>query len=54
MIMEQKKSTGSCGVSTKDSDLIGAELQTTKLIRLPEATECKTQHMERAEKVSRV
>ena len=30
-IMEQRKSTGSPGVATKDFDLIGAELQTTKL-----------------------
>lgn len=37
MIMEQKKSTGSPGLETKDSDLTGAELQVTKLTRLPES-----------------
>lgn len=50
MIMEQKKPSGSLGVSRKDFDLISAELQTTELIRPTETTEYKAQHVEGAEK----
>lgn len=48
--MEQKKPSGSLGVSRKDFDLISAELQTTELIRPTETTEYKAQHVEGAEK----